>query len=192
LDDARVASSLQSILGPQWEIQTLAHNTARSPCELAALMAFTDVLVTPHGFQSMLLLFMPIPSLLFEVFPYRYVKRGYGPFGQEYGVLHSGVVSPPVSSLTGTLLSIVPTRLCMLNKHCRYLARGDDVRLTAHGLNRLKQSIDQFLALLPRNSSVTTADAGATSPSLESSSADVHHSPSPRHPRQYIYRVDSL
>lgn len=44
-----------------------------------------DVLVTPHGFQSMLLLFLPRPAVIFEVFPYRYYKRGYGPFGGEYG-----------------------------------------------------------------------------------------------------------
>jgi hypothetical protein len=44
-----------------------------------------DVLVTPHGFQSMLLLFLPRPAIIFEVFPYRYYKRGYGPFGGEYG-----------------------------------------------------------------------------------------------------------
>ncbi len=61
------------------------HKTSRSPCELMHILHNTDVLVTPHGFQSMLLLFLPRPSLIFEVFPYRYYKRGYGPFGHEYG-----------------------------------------------------------------------------------------------------------
>ena len=37
------------------------------------------------GFQSMLLLFLPRPAILFEVFPFKYFKRGYGPFSQEYG-----------------------------------------------------------------------------------------------------------
>lgn len=44
-----------------------------------------DVLITAHGFQSMLLLFLPLPAILFEIFPYKYFKRGYGPFGHEYG-----------------------------------------------------------------------------------------------------------
>ena len=45
-----------------------------------------DVLITAHGFQSMLLLFLPLPAILFEIFPYKYFKRGYGPFGHEYGI----------------------------------------------------------------------------------------------------------
>jgi hypothetical protein len=55
---------------------------------LAHHLADADLLVTPHGFQSMLLLFLPRPALIFEIFPYRYYKRGYGPFGQEYGKRH--------------------------------------------------------------------------------------------------------
>jgi hypothetical protein len=63
------------------------HKTGRSPCELSHILHNTDVLLTPHGFQSMLLLFLPRPAVIFEVFPYRYYKRGYGPFGHEYGEL---------------------------------------------------------------------------------------------------------
>ena len=68
-----------------WEISVLMHSSKRSPCELAHMLNDVDVLVTPHGFQSMLLLFLPRPALLFEVFPYRYWKRGYGPLSKEYG-----------------------------------------------------------------------------------------------------------
>ena len=64
------------------------------PCELAHRLHNVDVMVTPHGFQSMLLLFLPRPALLFEVFPYRYYKRGYGPLSDEFGVRHHGVMSP--------------------------------------------------------------------------------------------------
>ena len=67
--------------------QVVMHQTSRSPCMLAHLLYNADVLVTPHGFQSMLLLFLPRPALLFEIFPYRYYKRGYGPFGNEYGTV---------------------------------------------------------------------------------------------------------
>lgn len=61
------------------------HSSSRSPCMLMHHLYNADVLVTPHGFQSMLLLFLPRPAVIFEVFPYRYYKRGYGPFGGEYG-----------------------------------------------------------------------------------------------------------
>ena len=61
------------------------HKSSRSPCTLMHHLYNADILVTPHGFQSMLLLFLPRPALMFEVFPYKYYKRGYGPFGGEYG-----------------------------------------------------------------------------------------------------------
>ena len=61
------------------------HSQSRSPCALAAALHDTDVLVTAHGFQSMLLLFLPLPSLLFEIYPYRYYKPAYGPLSKEYG-----------------------------------------------------------------------------------------------------------
>lgn len=43
------------------------HVPDRSPCELAHKLHDVDVLITSHGFQSMLLLFLPRPSLIFEV-----------------------------------------------------------------------------------------------------------------------------
>lgn len=65
------------------------HDNVRSPCVLQQMIFNADVLLTPHGFQSMLLMFLPLPALMFEVFPYRYFKRGYGPFANEYGnVMH--------------------------------------------------------------------------------------------------------
>jgi len=30
-----------------------------------------DVLLTPHGFQTVLLIFMPMGSAVFEIFPYK-------------------------------------------------------------------------------------------------------------------------
>ena len=44
-----------------------------------------DVLVTAHGFQSMLLLFLPLPALLFEIFPYKYYSRDNVLLASEYG-----------------------------------------------------------------------------------------------------------
>ena len=43
------------------------HEKDRSPCLLAHILHDVDVLVTPHGFQSMLLLFLPRPAIIFEV-----------------------------------------------------------------------------------------------------------------------------
>jgi hypothetical protein len=70
----------------QWEIQVIYHSEERSACELAALLYDSDVLVTPHGFQSMLLIFLPLPSIFFEVFPYRYYKNCYSELAENYGI----------------------------------------------------------------------------------------------------------
>jgi hypothetical protein len=61
------------------------HSQTRSPCALAAELYNADVLLTAHGFQSMLLLYLPITSLLFEIYPYRYFKPAYGPLSREFG-----------------------------------------------------------------------------------------------------------
>lgn len=103
------------------------HSNSRSPCELAHILHNVDVLLTPHGFQSMLLIFLPRPSILFEVFPYKYYKRGYGPLSGEYGIRHSGAMSPPTLWHTGFFLSYIRTSTCMLNKYCRGYARNQDV-----------------------------------------------------------------
>jgi hypothetical protein len=87
-NEAEALNMLQTALPTNdWEIEVLMHSSQRSPCELAHILQDVDVLLTPHGFQSMLLLFLPRPSLLFEIFPYKYYKRGYGPFSGEYGKL---------------------------------------------------------------------------------------------------------
>lgn len=135
-----------------WEVHVLMHTKDRSPCALAHALHDADVLLTPHGFQSMLLLFLPRPALLFEIFPYKYYKRGYGPLGKEYGVIHSGVMSPPLSWHTTVLLSLTTTADCMAGKQCRNYARGDNVHLTKHGVNRLVASINtKLLPLLGKD-----------------------------------------
>lgn len=133
---------LQKAFQPaQWDISVLMHVQDASPCELAQKLSSVDVLVTPHGFQSMLLLFLPRPAVLFEVFPYRYYKRGYGPLSLDYGITHGGVMSPPLSWDRSLLLRVVTTNWCMLSKTCRNYARGDNVLLTQHGVDVLLQLV---------------------------------------------------
>jgi hypothetical protein len=75
----------------------------------------------------MLLLFLPRPSLLFEVYPYRYFKPAYAPLSAEYGILHGRVMSPPQSWWNAVLLKGIPTSTCMLTLTCREFARSDNV-----------------------------------------------------------------
>lgn len=111
------------------------HDNDRSPCALRRQLWDADALITPHGFQSMLLLLLPPPvspalhdkRMLFEIFPHRYYKRAYGPLSKELGVYHSSAMSPPITKDRQILLSIIPTSWCMYTKYCREYARGDDV-----------------------------------------------------------------
>jgi hypothetical protein len=130
----------------EWEVKVLMHARDRSPCELAHRLHNVDVMITPHGFQSMLLIFLPRPSLLFEVFPYRYYKRGYGPLGNEYGLLHYGVMSPALSWSHRLALSQTVTSSCMLGKQCRNFARNDNVHLTRRGVDRLVDGVQHLLS----------------------------------------------
>lgn len=75
----------------------------------------------------MLLLFLPRPSLLFEVYPYRYFKPAYGPLSTEYGILHGRVMSPPQSFWNAFLLKGITTATCMTTLTCREFARSDNV-----------------------------------------------------------------
>ena len=139
----------EHLLPDMWEIKILMHDEKRSPCSLQAEVSSADVLLTPHGFQSMLLMFLKPGKLVFEVFPYRYFKRGYGPFAKEYGIYHAAVMSPATtasrSSGLATLMDMILTMDCMDNKFCRGWARSDDVMLTHHGVQRLEQALKLIL-----------------------------------------------
>jgi hypothetical protein len=149
---ALILSGLERVLGDvvakSWSVEVLMHREDRAPCALARALQYTDVLLTPHGFQSMLLLLLPRPAILFEVFPYRYFKRGYGPLSKEYGVVHGGIMSPPTTQLARLLLHMVPTKMCFRFKHCRSMARGDNVRLTRRGADRLVSIVKEHIVSL--------------------------------------------
>ena len=149
-NEIEAISIIKERLGDKWDIQVLMHSKDRSPCALSMLLNDVDVLVTPHGFQSMLLLFLPRPAIIFEIFPFRYYKRGYGPFSNEYGVIHGGVMSPATSIVNKVLLSLVPSDKCILSKQCRGYARNSDVILTAHGVNKLSYLIETNVHVLTK------------------------------------------
>ena len=125
----------------EWEITVLVHDPNISPCYLAHVLHDADVLLTPHGFQSMALLFLPQPALLFEIFPYRSYKMGYEPLAKNYGLQHASIMSPPLTWHRKFLLGLVSTDWCMTSKKCRKYARDGDVILTARGVQALHEAV---------------------------------------------------
>jgi hypothetical protein len=114
----------------RWKVITTNHDESRHPCEVLSLLRNADVLLTPHGFQSILLLFMPQGSAIFEIFPYKYWKEGYRPFANEYGLFHGWSQNNRATTmLRNFLLSFISQEMCMMWGKCREFARHDDVAL---------------------------------------------------------------
>lgn len=103
------------------------HDDDNPPCLLYRCLQNTELFVTPHGFQSMLTMFLPAQSYMFEIFPSRYLWTGYKALGLAFGVGHVSVESRPLSTLARTLSASVTTERCMYSYLCRYLARKGDV-----------------------------------------------------------------
>ncbi|CAN0185509.1 unnamed protein product, partial [Ectocarpus sp. 8 AP-2014] len=131
----KVVEDLQERLGGGWMVDMMMHDSDRHPCELVETLAGVDVLLTPHGFQSMLGLFMRPGSLLFEVFPQKYFKAGYAPMAEGLDVRHAYSMSRALRPMMGH--SHPSTETCMKWYLCRWYARSSDVELDEESLERL-------------------------------------------------------
>ncbi|CAN0286662.1 unnamed protein product [Ectocarpus sp. 12 AP-2014] len=131
----KVVEDLQERLGGGWIVDMMMHDSDRHPCELVETLAGVDVLLTPHGFQSMLGLFMRPGSLLFEVFPQKYFKAGYAPMAEGLDVRHAYSMSRALRPMMGH--SHPSTETCMKWYLCRWYARSSDVELDEESLERL-------------------------------------------------------
>jgi hypothetical protein len=56
-----------------WRHTVLVHSDHSEPCALMHQIAQCDLLLTPHGFQSMLLMYLRPGGTLMEIFPYKYL-----------------------------------------------------------------------------------------------------------------------
>tara|TARA_B110000090_G_C13077233_1_gene329570 strand:+ start:128 stop:391 length:264 start_codon:yes stop_codon:yes gene_type:complete len=64
-------------------------------------------------------------------------------------------MSPGLSWHRRWLLKTVTTATCMLNKYCRNYARGDDVHLTAKGIQALERTVkEKFLPSIEKGYAV--------------------------------------
>lgn len=126
---ASVVEQLQRKLPVTWQIMVIMHDSNRSPCELSHILHDADVLVTPHGFQSILLLFLPTPALLYEIFPYPYYKMPYRLLAQSLGIAHASYTSEPTFTIFGTLKYFLDFSPSTCSKYyiCRDLARRQNV-----------------------------------------------------------------
>ncbi|CAN0018231.1 unnamed protein product, partial [Hapterophycus canaliculatus] len=118
-----------------WTVTEIVHDSEQHPCELIEELAGADVLLTAHGFQSMLSLFMAPGSVLFEVYPHKYFKMGYAPMAHGLGLRYAFSESPPLLPLTSWSWPSVET--CMKWYLCRWYVRKSDVTLDDDNLEVL-------------------------------------------------------
>eukprot|EP00904_Undaria_pinnatifida_P004501 jgi/Undpi1/14051/HiC_scaffold_9.g03702.m1 len=111
----------RELLGVNWQVVPIVHDNAHEPCWLYSQLMDADMLLTPHGFQSMLLLFLPPGATILEVFPYKYWKEGYAPLANEWGVRHEYIMSRPVSWAKRLALFFVPLEV---EPRCRRSSGG--------------------------------------------------------------------
>ena len=129
-----------------WTTETIIHTNDYPPCLLMESISSSTAIITPHGFQSTLLLFQPINSIFIEIFP----KWFYKPF--VYGSIQAGYrhlnisrsylceQSKSYSYIISTLAYIFGDN----NNHkcggwmlCRYIAKGQDVEITTEFTHRI-------------------------------------------------------
>ena len=146
-DVDRVALDLENALGWGWRVSVITHHDRLPPCMLAKCLGRARVLVTPHGFQSMLYLMLSPGALLYEVFPHRYYKHGYKRAALEWGLAHGMTLSPARGWTAEVISRGFTTAKCMSMFYCRYLARKGDVVLEARDIANIAAATEAERAL---------------------------------------------
>ena len=110
-----------------WQVKAVTHSEDLQPCELYALFADCDLLLSTHGFQNTALMFLRPGAALVEIFPFKYWKNSYVDLAAKFGVVHAWAQNQAPTSMSRFILHLVPQAWCMSSNRCRTLARGDDV-----------------------------------------------------------------
>ena len=138
----RVKSDVKRVLGSDWSVSVIMHDDDNPPCLLYHCLKHTELLITPHGFQSMLTMFLPTRAYMFEIFPSRYRWTGYKALGLMFGVRHVWVESQPLTMFGHVLSAAFTTKRCMASYFCRYLVRKSDVLFDELSSSTLEKIIE--------------------------------------------------
>ena len=124
-----------------WRVLVLTHDEKNPPCLLSKCVGSASLVLTPHGFQSMLAIFMSENALLYEVFPSRYYKHGYKRFALEFNLAHGYSQSKPVGFVSNVIARFFTTDGCMKMYYCRYLSRKASVDVDDAMLTRIVHAV---------------------------------------------------
>jgi hypothetical protein len=138
----------RATVGLNWSVEILSHSEKMSPCEVINSVRTATVFVTPHGFQSVLLLFQPLSSVIVEVHPSFYLKQEvYGfvqaGFRQNFDIARSYIAEESVPThwtmkyiKNALQMCGYTTHECMHSSVCRNIARRQDVQISRSLIKR--------------------------------------------------------
>ena len=138
----QVKRDVKTTLGSDWSVSVIMHDDNNPPCLLYHCLKHAELLITPHGFQSMLTMFLPNRAYMFEIFPSRYRWTGYKALGLMFGVRHIWVESRPLTMFGRALSAAFTTKRCMASYSCRYLVRKSDVSFDELSSRALEKIIE--------------------------------------------------
>jgi len=141
-DFDRVKRDIKKVLGSDWSVSVVMHDDDNPPCLLYHCLKRAELLITPHGFQSMLAMFLPTRAYMFEIFPSRYHWTGYKALGLMFGVRYVWVESQPLTMFGHVLSAAFTTKRCMASYFCRYLVRKSDVSFNELSSSILEKIVD--------------------------------------------------
>lgn len=148
------ASTGTSLSSVTWNVQLVVHDQQRSPCDLVNMMQSTTALLTTHGFQSTMLLFLPDESVLAEVhtnsafFPHHFGQLQLA-FRQRFGDKRSYLAEESVAtSWLGKILEVVFGSSCENVKTCRSLAKRQDAIATPAFLSRFAKFLNTHFVVV--------------------------------------------
>ena len=92
-----VLAALRALIGADGSVRLVHHEPTRTPCELVRAVAEADLLVSVHGFNSALLLFLRRGAGFVEIFPrgYAWPQDAISRVAPYLGVRHAHVYGTP-------------------------------------------------------------------------------------------------
>ena len=136
-----------------WEVTIVHHNESTAPCRLIQSISTATIMLTSHGFQSILLLYQPWISMLAEIHTHMlYIPHFYGELQislrQRFGLARSyfSEESVPTNLLPSYLskIGVEDGDSCKSRKYCRQLSKKQNVIVSDNFMNQIENFVKGY------------------------------------------------
>lgn len=155
----KILSKETELRAPLWSLEVVVHSQSRPICELLSIISQASILISSHGFQSILLLFQPSKSSLVEVHPSSYFKpdvygwmqlgiRSVARIPRGYFAIESTPKTWFMSFLRQVLFGLhFSSDFCLRYTICRYISRKQNVDMPMPFLNQMLADLEKYYNL---------------------------------------------